>query len=132
MYPITYEADLKPEPNRWTTFFRLIVAIPWFIVGLFWGILFSIVHLIAWVAIIILGRYPEWAYRFNSGVIHYGARISGWLTLQTDEWPPFGIGDDPSYPIRLNVPDLPEERQSRLKAFFRYLLALPLIFVIGY
>ena len=32
MYPITYEADFNPEPNRVTTFFRIFVAIPIFIV----------------------------------------------------------------------------------------------------
>ncbi len=37
MYPISYEADFNPEPNRWTTFFRLILAIPWFIVAYLLG-----------------------------------------------------------------------------------------------
>ena len=42
MYPISYEADFNPTPNRWTTFFRLILAIPWFIVATFWLILFAL------------------------------------------------------------------------------------------
>ena len=67
MYPIDYEADFNPTPNRATTFFRIILAIPWFIVAYFWGILFLFTHLFAWVAVIILGRYPEWLYNFNSG-----------------------------------------------------------------
>ena len=32
MYPISYEADFNPTPNRGTTFFRIILAIPWIIV----------------------------------------------------------------------------------------------------
>lgn len=131
MYPITYEADFNPAPNRWTTFFRLLLAIPWFIVAIFWGILFSITHFIAWLAVIILGRYPLWLYDFNSGVVRFGMRITGWIYLQTDVWPPFGLSDDPSYPIRLNVPP-PAERQSRLKALFRLLLAFPVIVVVSY
>ena len=71
MYPVQYEADFNPEPNRWTTFFRLILAIPWFIVAAFWGLVFIFTHLIAWVAIIILGRYPQWLYEFNSGVVRF-------------------------------------------------------------
>jgi hypothetical protein len=129
LYPISYEADFNPEPNRATTFFRILLAIPWFIVGLFWGILFIFTHLIAWLAVIILGRYPEWLYEFNSGVIRYTIRTSSWLMLQTDVWPPFGLSDDPSYPIRVNVAP-PAERQSRLKALFRFILVFPVLVVL--
>lgn len=131
MYPITYEADFNPAPNRWTTFFRLLLAIPWFIVAMFWGILFLFTYFFAWVAVVILGRYPQWLYDFNSGVIRFGTRISAWFFLQTDVWPPFGLNDDPSYPIRVNFPP-PAASQSRLKAFFRILLALPVLLIVGY
>jgi Domain of unknown function (DUF4389) len=131
LYPISYEADFNPTPNRWTTFFRLILAIPWFIVAAFWGLLFIFTHLFAWISLIILGRYPQWLYDFNSGVVRFGLRISSWVCLQTDVWPPFGLSDDPSYPIRVNVPP-PAESQSRLKALFRLVLALPVLFLVGY
>jgi hypothetical protein len=129
MYPITYEADFNPTPSRGTTFFRLLLAIPWFIVSIFWGILFLFTHFIAWIALIVLGRYPEWLYDFNSGVIRFGVRVYAWVYLQTDEWPPFGIADDPGYPIRVGIPEQPEERQSRLKALFRLILAIPMLIV---
>lgn len=129
MYPITYEADFDPEPNRATTFFRLLLAIPWFIVAIFWGILFYITHFISWIAIIILGRYPRALYNFNGGVVRFGVRISAWVYLQTDEWPPFGLKDDPDYAIRVGIPEDPPERQSRLKALFRLILALPMLIV---
>lgn len=128
MYPIQYEADFNPEPNRWTTFFRPLLAIPWIIVGLFWALLFLFTHLFAWVAVVIIGRYPEWLYEFNSGVVRYGVRTGAWIYLQTDEWPPFGLADDPSYPIRVNFAPRAES-QSRLKAFFRLILALPMLVV---
>jgi hypothetical protein len=129
MYPIAYEADFNPEPNRWTTFFRLLLAIPWLIVAIFWGILFAFTHLFAWVAIIILGRYPDWLYDFNTGVLRFGIRTGAWLYLQTDAWPPFGLSEDPNYPIRVNFPPR-AERQSRLKALFRLILVVPLEIVI--
>jgi hypothetical protein len=131
MYPIDYEADFNPTPNRWTTFFRLILAIPWFIVAIFWGILFTFTHLIAWIAIVILGRYPQWLYDFNAGVVRFGVRVSAWIYLQTDVWPPFSLSDDPSYPIRVNIPPR-AERQSRLKALFRWILVLPVALVLSY
>ncbi|HEX2392876.1 MAG TPA: DUF4389 domain-containing protein [Solirubrobacterales bacterium] len=131
MYPISYEADFNPEPNRWTTFFRLILAIPWFVVALFWGLLFVFTHFIAWIAIVILGRYPQWLYDFNSGVVRFGLRTGSWLYLLTDAWPPFGLSDDSSYPVRINVPP-PAASQSRLKALFRLVLALPVLVLVSY
>jgi len=131
MYPITYEADFNPEPNRVTTFFRLILAIPWMIVAAFWGILFIFTHLFAWIAVTILGRYPQWLYEFNAGIVRFSVRVSAWLYLQTDAWPPFGLSEDDSYPIRVKIAPA-AERQSRLKAFFRLILVLPVAVVLSY
>jgi hypothetical protein len=85
-------------------------------------------HLFAWVAVVILGRYPEWLYDFNSGVVRFLVRVYAWLYLQTDVWPPFGLADDPGYPIRVNIAPR-AARQSRLKAFFRIILILPMLVV---
>ena len=128
MYPISYEADFNPTPNRVTTFFRIIVAIPWIIVAYFWGLVFLFTHLFAWVAVIILGRYPQGLYDLNAGIVRYGTRVYAWLYMQTDEWPPFGISDDQSYPIRVNFAP-PAASQSRLKALFRLILAIPMLIV---
>lgn len=131
MYPVEYEVDFNPTPNRATTFFRIILAIPWFLVAVFWGLLFSVAHLITWIAIIILGRYPKWLFSFNSGVVRFSLRLSGWFYLQSDQWPPFGLGEDPAYPIRVEIAPA-AERQSRLKALFRLILALPVLIVYSY
>lgn len=128
MYPVTYEADFKPEQDRATTFFRIILAIPWLIVAIAYYIVASFTHLFAWVAVVILGHYPEGLYNLNAGFVRFFVRTSAWVYLQTDEWPPFGLSDDPSYPIRVEVaPRL--EHQSRLKAFFRIILAIPMLIV---
>jgi len=131
MYPIQYEADFNPEPNRWTTFFRLLLAIPWFVAAVFWGLLFAFTHLFAWIAVTILGRYPRWLYDFHAGVVRFEVRFSAWFYLQTDEWPPFGLSDEPSYPIRVNIAPAAAS-QSRVKAFFRLILVLPMALVVAY
>ena len=126
MYPVTYEADYQRERNRLTTFFRLIVAIPWLIVAYIYVIAQSVVVLVAWFAILILGRFPEGMYNFVGGVLRFSERVNGFMYLQTDAWPPFGIGEDPSYPVRVNFHP-PAARQSRLKILFRIILAIPLL-----
>lgn len=128
MYPVTYEADYQSEQNRATTFFRIILAIPWIIVGVVYYIVAAFTHLFAWVAIVITGRYPQGLYNLNSGFVRYFVRTSAWIYLQTDEWPPFSISDDPNYPIRVIVAPR-AERQSRLSAFFRIILAIPMLIV---
>jgi hypothetical protein len=129
MYPVSYEASFNPAPNRWTTLFRIVLIIPWLIVGAVYVVLLTFTHLFAWVAVVVLGRYPEWLYNFNSGVLRYLTRFNAFAYLQTDAWPPFGIGEEPGYPIRLSVAP-PAESQSRLKAFFRLILAIPMLVVV--
>jgi Domain of unknown function (DUF4389) len=128
MYPIAYEAEFNPSPDRLTTFFRLILAIPWLIVGYVYLIAALFTHLFAWVSVVVLGRYPQWLYNFNSGVVRYLVRFYAWAYLQTDAWPPFGLSEDPNYPIRVRIAPR-AERQSRLKAFFRLILVLPMLVV---
>lgn len=128
MYPVSYEADFNAQPDRVTTFFRIILAIPWLVVAYVYLILAAFTHFFAWVAVVILGRYPEWLYNFNSGVVRYLVRAYAWMYLQTDVWPPFGFADDPNYPIRVNIAPR-AEHQSRLKAFFRIILILPMLIV---
>lgn len=130
MYPVTYEADYLKERNRLTTFFRLIVAIPWLIVSIFYGIAAFVVAVIAWFALLILGRYPEGMYNFVGGVLRFSMRVSGFVSLQTDEWPSFGINDDPAYPIRVRF-NPPAAKQSRVKVFFRLILLFP-VMVLSY
>ena len=129
MHPVTYEADYKEEHNRWTTGFRLILAIPWLIIFVIYAIASLFVTIIAWFALLITARYPSWAREFNTGFIRYYVRLGSWVGLQTDEWPPFGIGEDATYPVRINI--VVPERQSRLKVLFRLFLAIPAI-VVGF
>jgi hypothetical protein len=58
-HPVQYEAVYVAERSRVTTFFRLILAIPHFILVALWGIPVYVVTVIAWIAIIITGSYPR-------------------------------------------------------------------------
>jgi hypothetical protein len=75
--------------SRLTIFFRLLLAIPHFIVILFVAIGLYVVVIVGWFAVIILGRWPESMGRFVVGVMRWNARLSGYVYLLTDEYPPF-------------------------------------------
>ena len=127
MYPITYEADYPERRNRWTTGFRLILAIPWIIVAIVYAIVSLFVTIIAWFALVITARYPRWAFNYNAEFVRFAIRVGSWFYLQTDEWPPFTLSEAPEYPVRVHITRA--ERQSRLKVFFRLILAIPAFIV---
>jgi hypothetical protein len=129
MYSVRYEADYFEHPNRWITGFRLILAIPWFIVGSVYVVAAFIVAFLAWFAIAFTARHPEGLYNFNAGVLRFLGRANAFFYLQTDRWPSFGFDQDPSYPIRVET-DPPLERYSRPKTIFRLILAIPVFFMV--
>jgi hypothetical protein len=120
-HPVQYEAVYEAERNRLTTFFRLILAIPHFILVALWGIPAYLVTIIAWFAIIITGSYPQGLWDFAARYFVYTGRVNGYYGLLTDVYPPFGSGGD--YPVQVSVQR--SDRQSRLKTFLRYILIIP-------
>jgi uncharacterized protein DUF4389 len=128
-HPVTFEADYVEPRSRLTTFFRLILAIPHFIVMTFYGFAAIVVVIIAWFALLFTGRWPRGMYDFVAGFLRYSTAVNGYAYLLTDLYPPFGPEVD-AYPVRLNVV-APKEDYDRLKVLFRIILAIPPI-VISY
>jgi hypothetical protein len=129
MYPVAYEADYVEQRSRLTTFFRLILAIPWFIVSIFWGLVAFVCALIAWFAIVFTGRYPEGLYRGVSMALRFGTRMNGFALLMTDAFPPFGGEENPEYPVRLRIGP-PLEQYNRWKTLFRIILLIPITIIL--
>jgi len=127
-YPVTFEADYAERRSRLTAFFRLILAIPVAIWLYIYAIFASIAILVAWFAIVITGRFPQGLYDFVAGFTRFLARFTAYTALLCDPYPPFGGSEDPAYPVRMSFGG-PLERYSRLKTFFRPLLAIPILFV---
>jgi hypothetical protein len=114
------EDDLKR--NRLTVFFRLLLAIPQAIWIVLWGIAVYVALIVAWFAAVFTGHVPEGLHRFIGSYLRAVTHLGGYLLLLADPWPPFG-GAEGTYPVDLRV-DGPET-QSRLRVFFRLLLAIP-------
>jgi len=99
-YALRLEVTPAEQYNRWTVAFRLILAIPQIIVLIFLGIAAAVVTLIAWFAILFTGQYPESMYGFVVGVARWGARVSAYLYLLVDEYPPFSLSADEGSPVQ--------------------------------
>jgi len=109
------------QRNRLTVFFRLLLAIPHFIVVGLWGILVYLVVVVAWIVAIFTGRVPDGLHNFIATWLQYATRVSAYAFLLADPFPPFGAGG--TYPVDVRID--PGETQSRLTVFFRTLLAIP-------
>jgi hypothetical protein len=125
-YPVSYVADYVEPRNRLTAFFRMILAIPIFIWVALYGIVAQIAVLIAWFVVVITGRFPEGLYRFIAGFVEVEVQATAYAVLLSEPYPPFAPGSKPDYPVRMQFAG-PLPRYSRLKAFFRGLLAIPIV-----
>ncbi len=125
-YPVSFEADYVEQRSRLTAFFRLLLAIPLAIVLYIYGLIASIALLIAWLAIVITGHYPKGLYDFVAGFTRFLTRFTAYTALLCDPYPPFGGSDEQAYPVRMHFAG-PLEQYSRLKTFFRIILAIPVL-----
>jgi len=127
-YPVVYEADYVEKRSRLTTFFRYFLMIPHFIVLIVLEIGLAFAVFIAWFALLFTGRWPQGLYDFTAGVLRYMTRLNAYMYLAADPYPPFDMQEHPEYPIRLRVAP-PKESYSRVKVFFRGLLAIPVMLI---
>jgi Domain of unknown function (DUF4389) len=77
---------------------------------------------------VITGRYPEGLFNFVVGAQRWGFRVSAYLVLLVDAYPPFSLADDPEYPARYEV-DYPADGVARWRPFFAWLLIFPYLLV---
>jgi hypothetical protein len=78
--------------NRWLPLVKWLLAIPHYIVLIVLTILAFFATLFAWLAIILVGRYPRGLYNFVVGVGRWWIRVQAYsLLLVTDRYPPFRL-----------------------------------------
>ena len=129
-YPVVLEVDQPSEPmSRWLWIVKLILALPHLVVLGLLGVALVFVLLAAWVMILVTGRFPRSMFDFVVGVNRWSTRVSLYLSLVTDRYPPFTTGEVADYPVRLHV-EYPEQ-SSRLLALFRWILAIPHFVITG-
>ena len=124
MNPVSFEPEYAVQRSRLTTFFRLIIAIPWLLWVSIYGIAASVVVFIAWFALLFTARFPQGMYDFVAGYVRLSGRVTAYTLLLTDELPSFGAGPEPDYPVRIDVAP-PQERYNRAKTFFKLVLYFP-------
>jgi hypothetical protein len=84
--------DVPRDLNRWLPLVKWLLAIPHYIVLVFLNLAMIVAVIVAWVAILITGRYPRGLFNFVEGFLRWDNRVVGYvLTLVTDQYPPFSL-----------------------------------------
>jgi hypothetical protein len=77
--------------DRLTVGLRIFLVIPHVIVLVFLMAAFWLTTVVAWIAIVISGRYPRGLYEFGVGALQWLVRVEAYLLLLIDEYPPFSF-----------------------------------------
>jgi hypothetical protein len=90
-YPIELEIDAPQPQNRWTVAFRLILAIPAFIVSGILGYLNRALAVFSWFVALVMGRVPEGLRNFAAFAVRYEQQTAGYALLLTSRYPSFNV-----------------------------------------
>jgi Domain of unknown function (DUF4389) len=110
------------KQRRLTVAFRLILVIPHAFVLFFLDLAGFVVTFLGWWAALFIGRLPDFAVSYLSGLVRWNVRFYGYLFLLTDDYPPFNFDDDPAYPVVIAIPE--RGRLNRLAVLFRLILVI--------
>ena len=89
--PARLSMQSAPKLSRGLIFVKWLLAIPHYIVLLFLGIAAYVVVIIGFFAVLITGKWPESLRTYVIGVVRWANRVSMYVNLMTDHYPPFSL-----------------------------------------
>jgi hypothetical protein len=120
-HPISLVVTDDLQRQRLTVFFRLLLAIPQLIVLFLWAVAVQLLTIVNWFVALFTGRLPDSLHNFVAAFLVYQTRVTAYVYLLAEPWPPFGASGD--YPVDLRVAG--PQLQNRWTVFFRLILAIP-------
>ena len=72
---------------------KLLLILPHLVVLSILGFVASIVTLIGWIVVLIVGYYPRGLFDFQVGILRWNLRVNAYFLSLTDRYPPFRLFD---------------------------------------
>ena len=91
-YPIDLEIDPPQRQNRWTVFFRGILAIPALFLVNILNSLSNLLAVFSWFIALFTGRVPEGLRNFAALALRIEMQTYGYVLLLTGRYPSFNVG----------------------------------------
>ena len=124
--PVVFEIAYPERLSRWLPFVKWLLALPHFFALFFVLIAAGFVGVFGLLAVLVLGRWPRWAFDYVVGSFRWMYRVIAYLHLMVDRYPPFSLADDPAYPVRFRVAY--PERTGRWRPLVHWLLVTPYVY----
>src|SRR4051812_15525699 len=122
---MTYEGTPQlTGRNRITALFRVILAIPHLLIVSAFSYVVQAIAVISWIAIVITGNMPRGLWSFGVGYMRWRTRTNAYLLLMTDDYPPFSMDEDATYPCNFVSGEYPASR-NRLTVLLRLIWLIP-------
>jgi hypothetical protein len=90
-YPATYSIEAPEQLSRGLIFVKWLLAIPHYIVLLFLGMAAFLAWIVGVIAVLFTGAWPAGIRDFLVGVNRWTYRVTAYLYLMRDEYPPFAL-----------------------------------------
>jgi hypothetical protein len=126
-YPIRLDIQYAEKLSR-LTFLKWILAIPHYLIIYALNIVFNIISLIAFFAIIFTGVYPRSLFDFAVNTQRWRMNLVGYVLLIRDEYPPFSF-EPGLYPVTFEV-DYPTTL-ARFAPLYKWILAIPHFIIVA-
>jgi hypothetical protein len=91
-YPVDLEIDPPQRQNRWTVFFRGILAIPALLLSNILSQINQLLAVFSWFVALITGRVPEGLRNFAALAMRIETQTYAYVLLLTSRYPSFNVG----------------------------------------
>jgi hypothetical protein len=130
-YPLQVEGHLDPALSRWVWLLKWFLVVPHLVVLAFLWVGYVLATVVAFVGILLTGRYPRTVFDYNVGVLRWTWRVAfyAYWANGTDRYPPFTLRNV-DYPATLDIA-APGQLSRGLVLVKWWLLALPHYVIVG-
>jgi Domain of unknown function (DUF4389) len=97
-YPVDLELPPPERQNRWITGFRIVLALPAFLIGSGLGGAMLVAAFLGWFVGLVLGRMPQGLRDLGAYALRYQGQVNAYLYFITERYPDSGPRPDPASP----------------------------------